>query len=123
MYYLPGGHIEPGEFAQDTLIRELKEEIGFDFEVDRYLGCMEYTFIPMPNEKVCHTHEYNFVFLAHSKMIKDTSPIPQREENVKLEWVKLSDLNKVKVLPEDLLKLLPIWLKEDHSTSLKSATG
>src|ERR1700757_4702843 len=35
---LPGGKVEPGEGADATAIREIKEEIGLDVEIIRKLG-------------------------------------------------------------------------------------
>lgn len=45
-YFLPGGHIENGESARTSLLRELKEETGFDCQEKRFLGCLEYSFEP-----------------------------------------------------------------------------
>jgi 8-oxo-dGTP diphosphatase len=42
-YYLPGGHIEHGESAQQTVLRELDEEMGLTFTIGRFLGCLEYS--------------------------------------------------------------------------------
>lgn len=33
-----GGHIEPGENAEDAVIREAKEELGLDVKINRFLG-------------------------------------------------------------------------------------
>ena len=34
-YYTVGGRIQFGETAQDAILREVKEELGFDMEIDR----------------------------------------------------------------------------------------
>ena len=39
-YALPGGHVENGEMIEDTVVRELKEEMNLDIRVIRYLGKM-----------------------------------------------------------------------------------
>lgn len=47
-FYRPlGGAIEFGEFARDTLIRELREEIGAEISDLQYLGALENVFTYM----------------------------------------------------------------------------
>lgn len=38
LWCLPGGHMEPGESAAETCIREVKEETGLDVRVVRLVG-------------------------------------------------------------------------------------
>ena len=33
---LPGGRVELGEQARDTIVREMKEELGYEVHVDQY---------------------------------------------------------------------------------------
>lgn len=37
-YAIPGGHVEKGETCEETVIRELKEEMNIDIEIIKYLG-------------------------------------------------------------------------------------
>ena len=37
-YAIPGGHVEDGEGCEETVIRELKEEMNLDIEIISYLG-------------------------------------------------------------------------------------
>ena len=37
-YALPGGHVEGNETLEETVIRELKEEMNLDIEIVDYLG-------------------------------------------------------------------------------------
>ena len=38
MWEFPGGKIEPGETHQDCIIREIKEELDVDIEVNEYIA-------------------------------------------------------------------------------------
>ena len=37
-YAIPGGHVEGDESCEDTVIRELKEEMNLDIKIINYLG-------------------------------------------------------------------------------------
>lgn len=41
-YSLPGGHSQIGEMSKETIIREFKEETGFDVEVVKVISTFEY---------------------------------------------------------------------------------
>lgn len=110
--YLPGGHIEHYESAQECLTRELQEEIGnLNYKIERFLGCLEYSFIPEKRDDLkCHSHEYNFHFLVECKEL-NVNQIPQQIEKVAFKWVNLDKLEETNILPGPLKKLLPLWLK------------
>lgn len=40
-YAIPGGHVENDETNEETVIRELKEEMNLDIEIVKYLGELE----------------------------------------------------------------------------------
>lgn len=110
--YLPGGHIEEGESAAHALARELKEETTFDFNVGDLLGIYEHSFTPEKTSKICHTHEYNFIFSATSSKLSPPSPLPEPEkESVRFKWVLLKDLQKHTLYPDGISALIPQFLK------------
>ena len=121
-YFLPGGHIEHGESAKDALLRELKEEIGFDFEIRRFLGCMEYSFDPQAMQYAkCHTHEYNFIFEASAKLLPSPpTPLKQIEKHIEISWVQLDQLHLIDFRPESLKALISQWLERDLNHALQS---
>ena len=115
-YFLPGGHIEHNESAQQALLRELMEETGQPFTIKRFLGCLEYSF----DSKICHDHEYNLIFETTPVQIQVHQTLPQLEPHIELEWIYLSKLNDIKFFPEPLKTLIPEWLKNNHAQNFYS---
>ena len=40
-YALPGGRIDPGETREETVLREVREEIGISISSNEILGCLD----------------------------------------------------------------------------------
>lgn len=119
-YFLPGGHVEHGESAQETVLRELQEEAGAeDCTIKRLLGCLEYSFEP-GYSSICHNHEYNFVFEVTSPSLKKGTSIPRLEDHIELLWFPLKDLSTLDFRPEPLKYLLPKWLDTPSAHLLES---
>lgn len=120
-FYLPGGHIEHGELAIQSLERELIEEVGDGFSVGRFLGCVENEFSDgCPIIQGCHTHEYNLIFEAHSTHLKAGTIPPPREEFTLLSWVPIKDLSTIQLLPPILKELIPFWLESDFDGAFQT---
>ena len=118
-YFLPGGHIEHGESATGSLIRELMEEAGAVASIKRFLGVLEYSFEPGHNS-ICHNHEYNFIFEVGSDSLKKHIKIPRMESHIELLWFPIHGLEKIDFRPEPLRNLLPQWLKSEENHLFKS---
>lgn len=84
-YAIPGGHVEAGETPEDTVIRELKEELDIDIKIIKYLGnliinniCEEYYLCKRINgvpilsgeekERNCESNYYEFRYYPIDKL-------------------------------------------------------
>lgn len=111
-YFLPGGHVEHGESARDSLLRELVEEAGATARIKRFLGCLEHSFEPAYSS-ICHNHEYNLVFEVESDDLKFGREIPQIEAHIKLVWMPLSEIAEIDFRAPPMKELVIKWLKSD----------
>ena len=118
-YFLPGGHVEHGESASTSLLRELMEETGAKCKIKRFLGCLEYSFEP-GHSSLCHNHEYNFIFEAESESLKIGNQIPQLEAHIELLWMPLRRLSEIDFRAEPLRELVPQWLKTPAADAFRS---
>jgi ADP-ribose pyrophosphatase YjhB (NUDIX family) len=75
----PAGHVEPGESAEASIIREVKEETNLDLEV-RYFFSM--------GREVENGHAYlSMTFIAHT----DNEAVTIDEESMDWKWVPLKE--------------------------------
>ena len=118
-YFLPGGHIENKETAEQAIIREIKEEIGMPCIVKQFFGCVENIFTPSKNT-ICHNHEYNFVFdVQIQNLTKDEKP-PQQEKHIEFMWIPLKNIDLINLKPSCINKLLKLWLHQPNNNQLYS---
>lgn len=116
-YFLPGGHVEHNESAQEAVIREMHEELAMNVSVSRFIGCLEYSFIT-ENKNKCHTHEYNFIFEILNHRLSFKNNVVSKESHIAFEWIALDKIATVDLRPDRLKQLLSRWLKLDLHDSL-----
>ncbi|MDD3145387.1 MAG: NUDIX domain-containing protein [Candidatus Gracilibacteria bacterium] len=100
VYVIPKGHIEDGEVAKDTAVREIAEEAGLDLkdlEVIKFITKLNYTFTAgyLENNPVIDKDVY--LFLVKYNGEKD--PVVQKEERfVGYTWFSIEEIGKIKVM-------------------------
>ena len=62
-YCLPGGRVQIGENSEETIKRELNEELGKEIEISKYISTIE-NFFEMENKKY---HEIFFLYQVEFK--------------------------------------------------------
>jgi len=103
--FLPGGHIEFGESARESLRREIAEELGVPCRVGRFLGVVEHTF-RQKGRRVC---EVNLVFAFESAKLSQRCSPPSREGHIEFLWTGEGELATSALEPAPLRRLLPEW--------------
>lgn len=125
-YALLGGRVEIGENSENTLKRELQEEIGKEVEMIGYISTIE-NFFEANNTKY---HEIMFVHKAEfindeDKKIEHTLKNIEGKQYLQYEWVELDKIEEYNILPvciKDILKLnkFPVHKINDNFIIKKS---
>lgn len=111
--FFPGGHIEEGESAPESLIREIMEELGEKSEVKRFVGASENKYQTKNGE----VHEINLVFEV--TLLSDGGCVSQ-EDHLEFAWLTRDELRDAIVFPASLrdavlathAKEKPFWVTE-----------
>jgi len=102
-YFLPGGHIDFEERAEETLLREIKEELGIPINLQSFIGAVENVY----TENEQRHHEINLIFSANAKKRTPKS----REAHIEFALKDIKSLTEVVILPAILKLALLEWLK------------
>lgn len=100
-YFLPGGHVEPGEPIQTALTRELVEELDTTPKIARFIGVVEHRY----EEDGTDHHELNLVF----DVTLPTTEITSREDHLEFTWLAVADLAHTDLRPGRLKDGLLQW--------------
>lgn len=106
-YCLPGGHVELGEDTDHAVLREMKEELGYEVKIDRLVSIVQ-NFFKTKDGKIFH--ELGYYYIVEPKDIRDVNlddyVLMENDKGkvVRLEfkWFTLEELQIAKFLPESL---------------------
>ena len=91
-YYTVGGRIQFGETAQDAILREVKEELGFDMEIDR-LGFIKeayfYGTVGSDRERLIYELAFYFYMKVPDDFVIENKTFLEDGTQEYLEWVPL----------------------------------
>jgi len=104
-YELVGGHIDRGESPEQTIIREIKEEIGIEVEVGQIVGA--FTF------EVGGEFEIEVAYLCYP--LTDAEPVLDPNDHSEAMWIGESEVYKMEKDDEetDMLKQAFKMIKGD----------
>lgn len=111
--YLPGGHVEVGERAEDALVREFAEECGVKVSIgDLALTC-EASFGQGANL----VHEVNLVF--HVEPLPDSLTVLSLEPGISFHWIDSAAIAGLDLRPDPI----KAWLMSGGAGSSGWASG
>lgn len=86
--YLPGGHVEVGERAEEALRREFMEETSLTVRVRECVWVHEHLFVQGGKPR----HEYNIVFRVELDTPGASSPprVLSRETDIDFAWIAMT---------------------------------
>lgn len=110
-YCLPGGHVELGEDTDSAVLREMKEELGYEVKIDRLVSIIQNFFKAKDGRMF---HELGYYYIVEPKNIEDVNlenyVVTENDKGklVRLEfrWFTLEELKQERFLPEVLKEQL-----------------
>jgi len=96
-WVLPGGGVDTGESIEDALVREIREELSVDCDVEKLVAVGE---LILPDR-----HVVDF-FLAGTLSDTQNFEILHEEGISDAQWFEPSQLDTISVLPPEILEVI-----------------
>lgn len=116
-YDLPGGGQKLYESMEQTLLREVMEETGYEILVDRFVGLAEEinTNAELREKYPEYTHRILHIFAARLTGEKIDTPTEKDLHMEESVWVSLDDIDALSEMRPSCLKRLLCDILEDES--------
>lgn len=106
-YALPGGRIGLGENSEETIKREILEEMGKEVETVGYVSTIE-NFFEMKGFKY---HEIMFVHKLEfkdekDKLIEETIKNIEGKDYLEYQWIDINELDNYPIVPKVIKEIL-----------------
>lgn len=104
---LPGGFVDPGEPAEQALIREVREETCLEVSDHRLLGSW-------PNRYVYGGLLYHTLDLAFVCRVRDYAHLRPGDDAAETLWVPLDEINPEEIGLESIRRIVETYLDGEH---------
>lgn len=107
-YYSVGGGVQMGEKAEDAVAREVFEETGVHYDVERLAVIHENFFIGSETLRDFNCHEMALYFLMKPRGTQELNSNSFTQDNIKegMVWIPIDELDKHTVYPTFLKEYL-----------------
>ncbi len=109
-YCLPGGHVKLGEDSKSAVVREIKEETGYNSHINKLVSTTENFFVRKNGKKI---HELGFYYLLNlndeeiiNKKEYETTEENEEKINLHFKWVQINELKDIDFKPKELKEKL-----------------
>lgn len=99
-FALPGGRVEFLEETKETIIREIKEEIGIELTIERLVWIAEQFF--KYEDKSYHELGMFYLLNIENTELMDTPKVFYRKDNERMlefKWIKLNEIENYNLYP------------------------
>lgn len=103
-YFLPGGHVEFGDSFQQTIFKEMKEELGWsekELVNISFVGYLENSYLHKIDGDT--HHEVNMIFKAE---VNKNAVVESQEDHIDFEWVEIEKLSEIPIKPSAIVKYI-----------------